>query len=229
VVEIRSQDNKERWLVNLNLENGTFEEIDHQHDEAWIGGPGIPSYSFGSGNLGFLYDNETIYFQSEATGFSHLYTYNLKTKKKTQVTTGKWEVRDVTLSKDKKTFYLSTNTTHPGNREWYKLNANDSVLQPILTADGAHEVTMSPDETTLVVRYSYKDKPWELYVAPNTKNTKLNQITSSTTEAFKSYKWRKPEVITYKAQDGATVYARVYQPEEAKANKAAVIFVHGAG
>jgi hypothetical protein len=76
VVEIRSQDNKDRWLVNLNLENGTFEEIEHQHDEAWIGGPGIPSYSFGSGNLGFLYDNETIYFQSEATGFSHLYTYN---------------------------------------------------------------------------------------------------------------------------------------------------------
>ena len=229
VVEIRSQDNKERWLVNLNLENGTFEEIDHQHDEAWIGGPGIPSYSFGSGNLGFLYDNETFYFQSEATGFSHLYTYNLKTKKKTQVTTGNWEVRDVTLSKDKKTFYLSTNTSHPGNREFYKLNVNDTVLQPILTADGAHEVSMSPDGATLLVRYSYKDKPWELYVASNVKNAKLSPITSSTSEAFKSYKWRKPEVITYKAQDGATVYARVYQPETAKANKAAVIFVHGAG
>ena len=229
IVEIRSQDNKERWLVNLNSENGTFEEIDHQHDEAWIGGPGIPSYSFGSGNLGFLYDNETIYFQSEATGFSHLYTYNLKTKKKIQVTTGKWEVRDVTLSKDKKTFYLSTNTTHPGNREFYKLNVSGGVLQPILTSDGAHEVSISPDESTLLVRYSYKDKPWELYIASNEKNAKLSPITSSTTEAFKSYKWRKPEVITYKAKDGATVYARVYQPEEAKANKAAVIFVHGAG
>ena len=229
IVEIRSQDNKERWLVNLNSENGTFEEIDHQHDEAWIGGPGIPSYSFGSGNLGFLYDNETIYFQSEATGFSHLYTYNLKTKKKTQVTTGKWEVRDVTLSKDKKTFYLSTNTTHPGNREFYKLNVSGGVLQPILTSDGAHEVSISPDESTLLVRYSYKDKPWELYIASNVKNAKLSPITNSTSEAFKSYKWRKPEVITYKAKDGATVYARVYQPEEAKANKAAVIFVHGAG
>jgi dipeptidyl aminopeptidase/acylaminoacyl peptidase len=124
---------------------------------------------------------------------------------------------------------LSTNTTHPGNREFYKLNVNDTVLQPILTADGAHEVSMSPDEATLLVRYSYKDKPWELYVASNVKNAKLSPITSSTSEAFKSYKWRKPEVITYKAQDGATVYARVYQPEEAKANKAAVIFVHGAG
>ena len=76
------------------------------------------------------------------------------------MTSGTWEVRDVTLSKDKKAFYLSANTKHPGNREFYKLNVNNTVLQPILTADGAHEVTMSPDEATLLVRYSYKDKPW---------------------------------------------------------------------
>jgi hypothetical protein len=52
VSEIRSQDNKDRWIVRLNLEN-TFEEINYQHDEAWIGGPGIPSSSFGRGTLGF--------------------------------------------------------------------------------------------------------------------------------------------------------------------------------
>ena len=83
IAEIRSQDNKDRWIVSLNLKKGTFQELDHQHDEAWIGGPGIPSYSFGRGTLGFLGDNETVYFQSEETGYSHLYTYNLKSKKKT--------------------------------------------------------------------------------------------------------------------------------------------------
>jgi hypothetical protein len=50
----RSQDNKDRWLVKLNLERGSFEELDYQHDEAWIGGPGIPSYADASGALGFL-------------------------------------------------------------------------------------------------------------------------------------------------------------------------------
>jgi hypothetical protein len=28
-------------VVKLNLERGSFEELDYQHDEAWIGGPGI--------------------------------------------------------------------------------------------------------------------------------------------------------------------------------------------
>ena len=229
ISEIRSQDNKDRWIVSLNLENGTFQELDHQHDEAWIGGPGIPSNSYGRGTLGFLGDNETIYFQSEATGYSHLYTYNLKSKKKIQLTKGNWEVRDVTLAKDKKSFYLTTTTTHPGNRDFYKMEVSNPVLQPILTKDGAHEVSLSPDENTLLVRYSYKNKPWELYVAPNKKNTTLNQITASTTENFKSYKWREPEVITFKAQDGTDVYARLYKPETSNANKAAILFVHGAG
>mgnify|MGYP003574913427 CR=1 FL=1 len=229
IVEIRSQDNKDRWLVNLNLNNGTFKEIEHQHDEAWIGGPGIPSYSFASGNLGFLADNETIYFQSEATGYSHLYTYNVKTKKKTQLTKGNWEVRDVTLSKDKKVFYLSTNTTHPGNRNFYKLAVADGILQPILTKDGAYEVVLSPDEKSLLVRYSYKNIPWDFYVGESKKNTTLQQISSSISKDFKKYQWREPEVITFNAQDGTPVNARIYTPVAEVKNKAAIIFVHGAG
>ncbi|MEO8239057.1 MAG: prolyl oligopeptidase family serine peptidase [Flavobacterium sp.] len=229
IVEIRSQDNKDRWLVSLNLEKGDFEEIEHQHDEAWIAGPGIPSYSFSSGTLGFLADNQTIYFQSEATGYSHLYTYNLKSKKKTQLTKGNWEVRDVTLSKDKKVFYLTTNTTHPGNRNFYKLNTADGVLQPILTKDGANEVVLSPDEKTLLVRYSYKNIPWDFYIAENKKNTTLQQISSSPSESFKKHQWREPQIITFKAQDGTPVNARLYIPKKENANKAAVIFVHGAG
>jgi dipeptidyl aminopeptidase/acylaminoacyl peptidase len=229
VAEIRSQDNKDRWLVKLNLDKNTFEEIDYQHDDAWIGGPGIPSDAYDTGTIGFLGDNETIYYQSEATGYSHLYSYNIRTKRKTQLTKGNWEVRSVLLSKDKKTFYLTTNTTHPGNRSFYKLNSEDLVLQPILTKDGAHEVSLSPDESTLLVRYSFKNKPWELYTAENKKNAALNQITFSTKEDFNKYLWRTPEVITFQAQDGTTVYARLYKPQSEKSNKAAILFVHGAG
>ncbi|MBZ4037570.1 prolyl oligopeptidase family serine peptidase [Flavobacterium sp. 17A] len=229
IIDIRSQDNKDRWIVSLDLDKGTFEEIEHQHDEAWIAGPGIPAYSFSSGNLGFLADNETVYFQSEATGYSHLYTINLKNKKKTQLTKGNWEVRDVTLSKDKKAFYLTTNTTHPGNREFYKLAVTDGTLQPILTKNGAHEVVLSPDEKSLLVRYSYKNIPWDFYITDNKKNAVLQQISSSVSEDFKKYKWREPEVITFKAQDGISVNARLYTPKTENANKAAVIFVHGAG
>ncbi|MFC4738462.1 prolyl oligopeptidase family serine peptidase [Flavobacterium ponti] len=229
VFELRSQDNKDRWIVQLNLNSGEITELDHQHDEAWIGGPGIPNYSFGGGSLGFLKDNETIYFQSETTGFSHLYTLNLNSKKKIQLTSGNWEVRDVKLSQDLKTFYITTNTHHPGNREFYKLDSETKKMTPILTNDGAYEVELSPNEKQLLIRYSYKNKPWELYLAENKPNPTLKQITYSTTKEFEAYEWKNPNVITFKAKDGNSVYARLYEPKAATKNKAAIIFVHGAG
>ena len=229
VFEARSLDNKDRWILQLNLETALITELDYQHDEAWIGGPGIPGYNFGGGTLGFLSDNTTIYFQSEATGFSHLYTYNLGTKKKTQVTQGKWEVRDVVLSKLSNSFYITTTETHPGNRSFYKLDINSGKITPILTNDGAYEIELSPDETKLAIRYSYINKPWEVFVADNKSNPNLKQITFSTSDAFKKYNWKTPEVISFKATDGTDVYARVYNPKVENKNKAAIIFVHGAG
>ena len=229
VFEARSLDNKDRWIIQVNLENATISEIDYEHDEAWIGGPGIPGYNFSNGTLGFLADNKTIYFQSEATGFSHLYTFNLETKKKTQLTNGKWEVREVVLSKLSNSFYITTTETHPGNRSFYKLDVNSGNKTPILTNDGAYEIELSPDETKLAIRYSYINKPWEIYTADNKSNPTLKQITFSTSNAFKKYNWKTPEVISFKATDGTDVYARVYNPKAENKNKAAIIFVHGAG
>jgi acetyl esterase/lipase len=229
VMVVRSQDNKDRWILELTLPSGTITEIDHQYDEAWIGGPGISSSNFSSGILGFLKDDETIYFHSEASGYSHLYTYNLKTKVKKQLTHGNWEVREVKLSNDGSNFYITSNQTHPGDRGFYTLHINSGKLIPILTNEGAHEVRLSPDEKNLLVRYSNSNQPWELYWAENQPNSTLQQITFSTSSSYKNYKWKKPEVVTFSAKDGQTVYARLYQPQAQKKNNAAVVFVHGAG
>jgi dipeptidyl aminopeptidase/acylaminoacyl peptidase len=228
VCDIRSYDNKDRWIVLIDLSNGTFTEIERQHDEAWIGGPGISSWNSEEGTLGWLNDDQKIYFQSEETGYSHLYFYSIGTQKKEQITSGKWEVHQIQLSNDGTKIYLTCNRSHPGNRDFLRYDIIARKIVPILQKDGYHEVVLSPDEKTLAVRYSYKNQPWELYKAPNVSNTQLTKLTHSTTKSFESYKWREPKVITFKGTDGKDVYARVYNPENAK-NKAAVIFVHGAG
>lgn len=97
---------------------------------------------------------------------------------------------------------------------------------------GAHEVTISPDETKLAIRYSQSNAPWELFVmdnptVSNAKTIQPQQITSSVTQEFLSYPWRKAKVVTITASDGQNIYARVYEPK--KSNGKAVIFVHGAG
>lgn len=228
VCDVRSYDNKDRWIVLIDLAKGTFTEIDHQHDEAWIGGPGISSWNGEEGTLGWLKDNKTVYFQSEETGYSHLYLYNIDSKKKEQRTKGNWEIYKIELSHDGNSFYITCNNTHPGNRDFYRYDITARKMVPLLTKPGYHDVTLSPDEKTLAVRYSFKNKPWELYTAANVSSTQLKQITHSITKQFDAYKWREPEVITFKGSDGKDVYARLYNPSGNK-NQAAVIFVHGAG
>ncbi|MGB3776340.1 MAG: DPP IV N-terminal domain-containing protein, partial [Leeuwenhoekiella sp.] len=76
IVNVRSKDNKDRWIAEINFANGSLKSLDRQRDEAWIAGPGI-GWTFGGGTMGWLPDNKHIYFQSEATGYSHLYLLNV--------------------------------------------------------------------------------------------------------------------------------------------------------
>ena len=45
VLDIRSDDNKDRWLMLWDTATNKLKLLDRQRDEAWIGGPGI---GFGS-------------------------------------------------------------------------------------------------------------------------------------------------------------------------------------
>jgi len=228
VCVVRSFDNKDRWIMSLDAKTGKMKLLDRQRDEAWIGGPGI-GFNLSSGNVGWI-DNETFYFQSEADGYSHLYTVNVKTGEKKQLTKGKWEVQQAQLSRDKKSFYLTTNEVHPGEQHFYKMTIADGKRTQITNGVGANDVTVSPDESKLAIRFSYINQPWELFYQDNATGRIPNQITSSLTEEFKAYKWKEAKVISFKARDGVDVYARVYEPADAKKkNKKAVIFVHGAG
>jgi len=222
IITADAQDNKDLWILKLDAATGNVTIIDRQRDEAWIGGPGV-----GRG-IDWI-DNNRFYYQSEATGYSHLYTYNVSNGEKKQLTSGKWEVQRAQLSKDKTTFYISGNAAHPGITHFYKISVNGGELVQITSMKGGNEITLSPDEKWLAINYSYMDKPWELYIQANKPGAKAVQITKSTTAEFDSYKWRQPDLVSFKNRYGSDVYARVYPATNPHPNKPAVVFVHGAG
>lgn len=223
LLDIRSQDNKDRWLMLWDTATQQLDLVDRQRDEAWIGGPGM----FGS--IGWI-DDLTGWYQSEATGYSHLYLFNGSTRQKKALTSGKYEILRTQLSKDKKHFYITTNEVHPGEQHFYRLDIATGKKQQLTTQTGSNQVSLSPDEKYLAILYSYSNKPWELFLQENKPGTRPQQVTHhATTEEFRSYPWRDPELISFKARDGAEVYARLYKPANPHPAKPAVIFVHGAG
>ena len=228
VINIRSWDNKDRWIALLDLKTGKLSSLDRQRDEAWIAGPGI-GWTFSGGNIGWLPDNETIYFQSEQTGYSHLYLLHVNTGEKKQLTSGEFEVFKPFLSRDRKSWFLTASKEGPGERHFYKMPVKGGKMQQLTELSGNNEVYLSPNENYMAIRYSYSNKPWELYLKKTSAKAVAKQLTSGQSKAFSSYDWRDPELVKFEAEDGTMVPARLYTPSKNVKNGAAVIFVHGAG
>lgn len=228
VAEVKAFDNKDRWIVLIDPETGSVRALDRQHDDAWIGGPGISGWNFSPGKLGWV-DNQTVFFHSEETGYSHLYLLNVQTGARTALTSGAYEIIDADLSFDKKSFFITSNKESPHEHHFYRLPVKGGKMERITTLPGNHQVTLSPDEKNLAILYSYSNQPWELYLQPNQPGAKMKQLTTSVTEAFQAYDWRDPEIVYFTARDSARVPARLYRPAIAAPGGPAVIFVHGAG
>jgi dipeptidyl aminopeptidase/acylaminoacyl peptidase len=178
---------------------------------------------------GWMEDNRTYWFQSEESGYSHLYTVDVISGEKKQLTEGSFEIYDPRLSKDKKHFYFTANQTHPGERHFYRMPSKGGKMIQLTTLPGNNEVTLSPDERTLAIRNSVSNRPWELFLQENKPGAKAVQLTHSLSKEFLAYPWRVPEFVMVPAKDGEAVHARLYRPAQPVAKGPAVIFVHGAG
>jgi dipeptidyl aminopeptidase/acylaminoacyl peptidase len=232
VAGARSGDNKDRWYVTVDTETGKTRVIDALHDDAWIREPGA---GFGVSGVEFLPGSQRVWFLSERDGWMHMYTLDAAnpSAKTVQLTSGKWEITSAELSRNGKSFYLTTTEEHPGERHLYTLPVAGGARTKITSMTGSNQAVVSPDESMLGLVYSYSNKPPEVYLMPNTRGASARQVTTTPTAEWRSFTWIDPKVITFKARDGVDVSARLFTPEMIGARRDAshpgVVFVHGAG
>jgi dipeptidyl aminopeptidase/acylaminoacyl peptidase len=222
VIQARAADNKDRWILALDVTTGKTRVVAHDHDDAWIDGPGAFT-------LGWMKGDRAIYFQSERSGYSHLYTVAFDGGEPKVLTSGKWEVDSVVLSRDKSKFFLTTSENDPGEHQVYEMSADGGSKTRLTTLPGSHTCVLSPDERWIADLYSYTNKPPELYVEQSRPKATEKKLTSSPAPDFWEYPWLDAPIVTFAARDGAQVRARVYKPANFRKGGPAVIFVHGAG
>ena len=218
-----SVDFKTRWLHIVGADSGSLRTVDTLRDSAWVGGP--------CGGCGGWLGSSRLWFVSEADGYAHLYTIAADGSDRRQLTSGKFEVSGVALSRDRRTFYLTSSEQSPFERHFYRMPVDGGPRERITTRKGAHTVALSPDERWIADVHSEANRPPELFIGANRAGAELAQLTTSPTAAWLAFPWVKPEIVTIPASDGVGVPARIYRPKDvgAAANGAAVIFVHGAG
>ena len=218
-----SGDNKSRFLETVDAA-GKIATLESAHDSAWIGGP--------CSECGGWYDHgRRIWYVSEASGFSHLYTVAAEGTARQQLTSGRWEVRDVALSPDQRWFYVQTNQVSPFEEHLYRMPTSGGAMEKITSRSGRHAAVVSPDGQLIADVYSYVNRPPDLYVMPNRAGAEMSQLTVSPSAEWLSFPWIVPELVMIPASDGVQVPAHIYKPSDmhAQSNGAAVVFVHGAG
>lgn len=218
-----SGNNKTR-LAQLVDPSGALTTIETLRDSAWVGGP--------CGSCAGWYDGgRRVWYVSEADGFAHLYTVLPDGTGRRQLTTGRWEVRDVALSADGRSFYITTNEVSPFEEHLYRLSVNGGAREKITTRPGAHDAVVSDDGQLIADVFSYVNRPPELFLMRNRPGAEMSQLTTSPSAEWLSFPWIVPELVMIPASDGVLVPAHIYRPSDMKAqsNGAGVIFVHGAG
>lgn len=225
-VLVRAVDNKDRWIETVDLTKATLQTRDHLHDAAWV------NWTFN--DFGWMPDSRTLWFLSEQSGWSQLYTLDNGRSdggKPRQLTSGKWEASAPQLSGDGKTFYFVCNRERPGDYEVCAVDANGGAVREVTAINGVENFVLSPDGSKLLLRHSSSYLPPQLAVV-NANGDGARELTDTRKPAFKTSDWIQPQTVQVPSKHGAgTIWGKYYGPQQMEAGRKypIVMFVHGAG
>ena len=221
---VRSTDNKDRWIATVDFDDRKLVNQHRLTDEAWNNWNHIEH--------GWLKDNQTIWFLSEDHDYLGIYTKHIDERRSKARVAGKHVVFDPELGPSGKFIYYQANVEHPGIYEIWRLDLESGKTEQLTTLGGFNEVSVSPDESKLLITHSELDRHPELYVQANAPGAEARQLTDTMSEAFKRINWRRPEIVAIPSSHvDAPIYTKVYLPadHDPARNYPAVVFVHGAG
>lgn len=218
---LHSVDNKDRWLITVDA-GATSPRLRHRlTDEAWI------NWSFNE--FGWMPDNRTLWYLSEHSGYSHLYTSDGGTTR--ALTSGRWEASAPVLAADGNAFLFVCNRARPGDYEVCQVPATGGEVREVTALDGVEDFRESPDGRRLLVRHSSSYVPPQLAVI-GVDGAGYRQLTDTRTAEFRGFDWLEPETVQVPSKHGAgTIWGKYYGPATMEPGREypIVLFVHGAG
>lgn len=196
-----------------NLVKTLFEETSDKYVE-----PQHPLTFFPNSNTDFIW-------QSQRTGYNHLFHYSLEKGLVAQITKGDWLVTDILGFNDKKKeiYFTSTKET-PLEKHLYKINWTNFKMQRLDNAAGVHTGILSSDGNYLYDTYSNAGTPRSVNIINTNTAKSTNILTAENT--LKNY--QRPEIknVELKADDGTPLYGKIILPTDFDASKKYPVIVY---
>lgn len=152
-------------------------------------------------------------WQSQRTGYNHLFLYNTDKGFVRQVTKGDWLVTDVMgFNARKNEIYFASTKETPLERHLYKISYDGSGLRRLDKTAGMHVGILSPTGDFLYDSFASSDVPRNISLL-NTHSLKSTTLLNAK-DPLRNYD--RPEIrnITLKADDGTPLYGKLMLPAD---------------
>ena len=196
------QNREQSWLelVSASPEDGTAKTILRETTKAWVDllGPAkwLPDGSF--------------LWQSERSGYRHIYHYKADGTLVRQVTNGEWEVRELHGS-DGQYVYFSGTERSPIGLDVYRVKLDGTGLTRLSSKPGKHAAVFNPSMTHYVDRWSDLSTPDQVRVHRND-GTQVHVVEENLVAWLAEYDLPRPELLQVKTRDGFPMEALIIRP-----------------
>jgi len=173
----------------------------------------------------FPNSNTDFIWQSQRTGYNHLFHYNLDKGLVSQITKGDWLVTDVLgFNEKRKEIYFQATKEIPTEKHLYRVNWNNFKIQRLDSAEGVHTGILSKDGNMLYDVYSNASTPRVVDLI-NTQNLKIKNILTAE-NPLKNYQRPETKNVVLNAEDGTPLYGKLILPTNFDINKKYPVIVY---
>ncbi|MFN0279102.1 MAG: S9 family peptidase [Pyrinomonadaceae bacterium] len=203
--------NREQTFLDLNVASldGKSRKFLTEDSPAWVEVYDNPIFM----------ENGKGVWQSARTGWKHLYLYNRNGEMERQLTSGRWEVRNLYGVDEKAGFvYFSATMDSHIAEQVYRTSINGGPIEKITSGDGTHTATFNKTFSHFVDMSSDVNTPPQTRLREANGNT-VRVINENKVDALAQYKLSKPEFQIVKTRDGFEMEAMMIKPPDFDASK----------
>lgn len=200
-VTYQVQNREQTWLDLVSATTaGESKTLFRDTTRAWVDPLGKPEW---------LPDGSFLW-QSERSGWRHLYHYKSDGTLIGQVTNGEWEVREVAGTDGQYVYFAGTERS-PIGLDVYRVKLDGSDLRRLSAAEGTHGATFNPKLTHYVDRWSDIRTPDQVRVH---RNDGREMFVVDANVVAHDFELPRAELLQVKTRDGFAMEAILVKPAD---------------
>ena len=208
------QNREQTWLdlASVDAAGGKSRTLIHDTTKAWVDPLANPTW---------LPDGSFLW-ESERSGWRHLYHYKSDGTLIGPVTSGDWEITKV-HGADDDYVYFSAAEHSPIGRDVYRIKLDGTGMQRLSTQDGTHAAEFSPSMKSYVDKWSDLRTPDQIR-AYRADGKLAWVVDENRVAALDAYDLPKPELMQVKTRDGFVMEAIMIRPTNFDPSKKYPVF-----